>query len=193
MSHARPRTSPSVAPSVRATSANYSHLHSTLTGADSSSDDEVDPRWTHPKVTAAAAAAAAAGLSPRGRSRREGDTGSSGVQRSNFTRSGYAPTPSPVESTYINTGGVTGTTAHDADAVQRHWSRGMTLEGRGGSTNDAESGGADTFSGIPQPNVDLAGMTEEQRELLEYLQARVGQWKNLSINFRTGELLVALC
>jgi hypothetical protein len=158
-------------------SSSYAHLHSTLNDADTSSDDDIDPRWTHSKVRAAAAAASA---SPY-KSRREGAPAADtvgGMPRRNFTRAGFAPTPSPLDSTYLNTSGTTGRTTLDAPSVQRAWARGGTMDApraEGDTTNEDTSSAEQTFSGIPQPNVDLTGMTEEQRELLEYLQARVGQ------------------
>lgn len=145
-------------------SSHYAHLHTTLTTADSESDDDVDPRWTNPKVLAAAAAASA---SPR--SGREGAPYSS---RATFTRSGYAPAADPLHSSYLNTSGATGTTGMDAATVQQAWARGIgTLDEGYSHTQQTD----DEYAGIPQPKVDLAGMTDEQRELLEYLQARVGQ------------------
>jgi len=126
-------------------------------------------------VSAAATAARASPQSASGR--REGDH--SGVQRDNFTRSGYAPAASPLESSYLNTSGVTGTTQHDAAAVQRNWERGMS--GPDGTAPTHQSDAA--FSGIPQPDVDLTGMTEEQRELLEYLQARVESFERERVDF----------
>jgi hypothetical protein len=161
-------TSAAAAPA--ALSSSYSHLHTTLHDADSSSDDEIDPRWTHPKVRAAAAASPHAG-----KSRREGAiTSERPLSRSNFTRAGFAPTPSPLDSSYLNTAGTTGRTAHDATSVHQSWARGgSTLDEQARAEGDTSA--EHTFSGIPQPNVDLTGMTDEQRELLEYLQARVGQ------------------
>jgi hypothetical protein len=101
------------------------------------------------------------------------------MSRGNFTRAGFAPTPSPLDSTYLNTSGTTGRTTLDAPSVQRAWARGGTMDPAAaraeGDTTNEEDSAEQTFSGIPQPNVDLTGMTEEQRELLEYLQARVGQ------------------
>lgn len=105
------------------------------------------------------------------------------------------PTASPLDTSYVNTSGVTGTTHLDASQVQRAWERGIgTTEGvrNNNPTAIAEEASADLsasvagggrgtdpatgfYSGIPAPNVNLAGMTEEQRELVEYLQARVGQ------------------
>lgn len=165
----------------------YKHLHSTLADADSSSDDDIDPRWTHPKVRAAESA----------KGQREGAPRSAAsTHAANFTRTGYVPTASPVETSYLNTSGVTGTTRLDASQVQRAWERGIgTTEGlrnNNATSAIAEEGASDLsaseagggrgtdphtgfYSGIPAPNVNLAGMTEEQRELVEYLQARVGQ------------------
>lgn len=51
------------------------------------------------------------------------------------------------------------------------------------TTDSLRAGGGDTFSAIPVPQVDLTGMTDEQRELLEYYQSRVDAFDRERVDF----------
>lgn len=118
----------------------YPDLRSRVLGDESESDDEIDPRWTHPKVRAQIArgggnAAAGGGTSGRG------GTGA----RTSFS----PPTRSPFRSPHSST------------------------------TSPNQS----RYSGIPVPHVDLTGMTDEQRELLEYYQSRIDAFERERIDF----------
>jgi hypothetical protein len=164
----------------------YTHLHATHGAVESESDDDMDPRWTHPKLVQQATAAAA---SPS--ARREGQqTARSLMQQANFTRTGYVPTAGVVENA-IGTMGIAGQTSLRPEQVREAWTRGIGVPAAAASplSEDGAHGSGigvvpnAPFSGVPVPHVDLTGMTDEQRELLEYYQARIDAFERERVDF----------
>lgn len=184
----------------------YQHLHRSMTQVDSSSDDDdIDPRWTskrlthqqQPTTTNPPSRGAARPHSPTPptstsdshRSMASHSSASSSPpslassarsHHPNFPRRGYTPTPNPLD-TSVGTNMVAGRTTHSAKEVEQQWKKGMGDIAQSQPSGSTRADGGD-FSAVPAPEVDLTGMTEEQRELIEYYQARIGQHGRYCLN-----------